>query len=352
METLERLFLIIAAALRGWFRDLGASPGLEHVLMVLVYLIAILGIIVMNVIALVYLERKISAYFQMRLGPNRFGPRGTLQTVADAIKLLTKEDIIPAAADRWVFLLAPILIFVPTIMVYAIIPWGEGMIAVDLNIGILYFFAIASTSTICLLMAGWGSNNKYSLMGGMRSVAQMISYEIPLVFSVVGVIMIVGSLKMTDIVAAQKDIWFIILQPVAFLIYFIAGCAELNRAPFDLPEGEQEIIAGPTTEYSGMRWALFYLAEYTNLVASSAIMTALFLGGGHGPWLPSWLWFIIKVYFMIWVFMWVRWTWVRIRIDQLMKFNWKVLIPVSLANIFLTGVGIYVYHYLQKMMGW
>lgn len=344
----ENIFVGIAAWFRQWIAALGLGPAASQVLLVLLYLVGILIFVFANVIYLVYLERKISAYMQQRLGPNRVGPRGLLQCVIDAIKLLGKEDIIPAAADRWVFVLAAILVFVPTVMVYAVIPFGKGMIAVDLNIGVFYFIAISSTATIAFLMAGWGSNNKYSLLGGMRTVAQMVSYEIPMVFSLLGVIMLAGSLRMSDIVAAQKDMWFVVLQPVAFITYFIAATAELNRGPFDLPEGEQEIIAGPFTEYTGMRYALFFLAEYANLVSVSAIAATLFLGGWQGPWLPSWLWFVLKVYFMIFLFMWARWTFPRVRVDHLMHLNWKFLLPVSLVNILLTGVGVKLFQF----MGW
>lgn len=233
-------------------------------------------------------------------------------------------------------------------MLYAVLPLGNNMAVVDLNVGLFYFISLASLSTICLLMAGWGSNNKWSLLGAMRSVAQMISYEIPLVFSLLGVVMIAGSLNLTDIVTAQNRVWFIILQPVAFIIYFIAATAELNRGPFDMPEAEQELTAGAYTEYTGMRWALFFLAEYTNLVAVSVLAATLFLGGGHGPWLPSWLWIIIKTYLIMLVFMWMKWTFPRIRMDHLLSFSWKVLIPVSLANILVTGAGIELF----RWMGW
>ncbi|GAW92852.1 NADH-quinone oxidoreductase subunit NuoH [Calderihabitans maritimus] len=351
MEKLNYLFVDLAQSLRSWFAGMGLSPFAIDMLVVLVAVVGIITFVLLNVLYLVYLERKISAYFQDRLGPNRVGPRGLLQTTMDVLKLIGKEDIRPTVADRWVFFLAPVIVFVPAVMMYAVVPFGEGMIAVDLNIGIFYFIAISSTTTIAFLMAGWGSNNKYSLLGGMRTVAQMVSYEIPLVFSLLGVIMLTGSLKMSDIVAAQKDMWFIVLQPVAFLIFFIAATAELNRGPFDLPEGEQEIIAGPHTEYSGMKFAMFFLAEYANLVSVSAIAVTLFLGGWRGPWLPSWLWFLIKLYGMILLFMWVRWTYPRIRIDHLMHLNWKFLLPLSFVNILVTGVGIKLYQWYQAM-GW
>ncbi|OIQ59849.1 NADH-quinone oxidoreductase subunit H [Moorella thermoacetica] len=342
--TVEGIFTGIAAYLRGFLA--GAPPWVVTLAMGVLYLIGVLAFIFLNALYLIYLERKISAYMQQRIGPNRLGPHGLLQSVADAVKLLGKEDIIPRGADRWVFIIAPILIFIPATMLYAVIPFGKGMVPADLNIGVFYFLAVASTTTIAILMGGWGSNNKYALLGSMRCVAQMVSYEIPLTFSILGVIMLAGSLQTSQIVAAQGKVWYILLQPLAFIIYFVAATAEVNRAPFDLVEGEQEIIAGPYIEYTGMRYALFYLSEYANLVSVSALAVTLFLGGWQGPWLPSWLWFLIKVYIMIFIFMWVRWTFPRIRIDHLLSFNWKVLLPLSLANILVTGVGIKIYQLL------
>ncbi|MHB1420944.1 MAG: NADH-quinone oxidoreductase subunit NuoH [Bacillota bacterium] len=343
---MENLFVNISGAIRSWLQTVGLSLTGTQVIIVLVWAAAILVFILLNVLYLGYLERKLGAFFQQRPGPNRVGPRGLLQLPMDVLKLFGKEDIIPRAADRWVFRIAAIAMFVPTLMLFVVVPFGNRMIAADLNIGIFYFIAISSTTTIAVIMAGWGSNNKYSLLGGMRMVAQMVSYEIPLVLSLLGVVMLTGSMRMTDIIASQKHLWYIVLQPVAFIIYLIAATAELNRGPFDLPEGEQEIVAGPFTEYSGFRWALFTLAEYGNLVSVSAIAVTLFLGGWQGPWLPSWLWFIIKVYGMIFIFMWFKWTFPRIRIDHLMHLNWKFLLPISLVNIFATGVGIKVYQWL------
>lgn len=346
MEKLN-VFVSIAAFFRNWLQGLEVSAVITDIGMALVYFVAALIFVLLNALILVWMERKVAAGFQERRGPNRIGIFGLLQTMNDTVKLLGKEDITPRAADKLIFKLAPVLVFTTATMLYAVIPFGNGMAAIDINVGLFYFLAISSTTTIALLMAGWGSNNKYSLLGGMRSVAQMISYEIPLVFSVLGVVMLVGSLNLSDIVAAQKHTWFILLQPVAFLIFFISGTAELNRAPFDLPEGEQEIVAGFHTEYTGMKFALFFLAEYANLVSISALCATLFLGGWQGPFLPSWVWFIGKTYFMIFVFMWVRWTFPRIRIDKMMKFNWKFLLPLSIANILVTGIGIKLYQYYQ-----
>lgn len=313
--------------------------------MILFYFIAALGFVLVNVIFLVYMERRVAGFFQERVGPNRVGPFGLLQTVNDTVKLLGKESIIPKAADKMVFKIAPIAIFAASIMLYAVIPYGKGLTVTNLNVGLFYFIAISSIATIAILMAGWGSNNKYSLLGGMRTVAQMISYELPLIISTIGVVMISGSLNLSDIIGAQNKIWFILVQPLAFIIFLIAGTAELNRGPFDLPEAEQELIGGYHTEYTGIRFSLFFLAEYANLLSVSALAATLFLGGWHGPFLPSWMWFIIKVYLMVFVFMWIRWTFPRIRIDHMMKFNWKYLLPLSIANILLTGIGIKIYQY-------
>ncbi|NLC06687.1 MAG: NADH-quinone oxidoreductase subunit NuoH [Syntrophomonadaceae bacterium] len=347
MELLERLFVNIAGLARTLMAGWSLPNSIIELVVLILGIIAIIGLIIVDAIILVWLERKIAGFIQERPGPNRLGPAGVFQTIADTFKLLGKEDVIPRSADRWVFRLAPPLVFVPAIMLYAVIPFGKDMVPVDLNVGLFYCFSIASLGTMSFLMAGWGSHNKYSLLGGMRTVAQMISYEIPLLLSVLGVVMIVGSLNLSDIVAAQKNVWFIIIQPVAFIIYLIAATAELNRGPFDLPEGEQELVAGVYTEFSGMRWALFFLAEYTNMVATAAIAVTLFFGGWHGPWLPSWMWFFLKVYLIIFFFMVIKWTYPRIRVDHLMHFGWKFLIPLSLANLLLTGVGIEIYRFMR-----
>lgn len=349
---LENLFVNIADRLRDVLESAGVPALWSDVSLLVVKLVAILVFILLNALWLVLMERKVAAYMQARIGPNRVGPKGLLQTVADIGKLISKEIVIPKSVDKVLFLLAPVLIFVPPFMIFAVIPFGENMAALDLNIGLFYVFALASISTIFFWMGGWSSNNKYSLIGAMRVVAQMVSYELPLVLSVLGVIMLVGSMNLSEIIKAQQNTWFIFTQPIAFLIYFVAAVAECNRVPFDLVEGESEIVNGPYTEYSGMGFAMFFLAEYANIMVISAMATILFLGGWLAPFgltfIPSWLWFFIKMYIMIFVVMWLRWTYPRIRVDQLMGFGWKVLVPLSLANIFVTGIGMYIY----RAIGW
>ncbi|WP_341479010.1 NADH-quinone oxidoreductase subunit NuoH [Heliobacterium chlorum] len=349
----SNIFMLISSFLRSLLSPLLGNDATD----MSIYVVGLVGVIIVvftNAVILVLMERKVAGFMQSRLGPNRVGPWGILQTVADTLKLLSKEDYQPREVDKWVWALAPALLFIPALGAYAVIPFDNQAVPVDLNIGIFYFIALSSLSTLPFLMAGWGSNNKYSMLGGMRAVAQMISYEIPLIFSILGVIMLVGSLQMSSIVEAQSKVWFVLLQPVAFVIYVIAATAETNRTPFDLVECEGEIVAGPFTEYSGMRWSMFFLAEYANLFAVSAIATTLFLGGWQPlplpgalgdilHFIPGWIWFAAKTYFMIFVFMWFRWTFPRFRMDQLMSFGWKVLLPLSLANILITGVGIYFY---------
>lgn len=349
---MENLFTNIAGWLRAMLENAGLPPVIADGALILVKLVAILLFIVVNALWLVYMERKVAAYIQCRPGPNRVGPKGLLQTTADIGKLMSKEVIIPKNVDKKLFFLAPILVFTPPLMVFLVVPFGDNMAVVDMNIGVFYFFAVASLSTIIFWMAGWASNNKYSLLGGMRVVAQMVSYEIPLLLSILGVIMIAGSLNMSEIIRSQENVWFIFTQPVAFLIYFIAAVAECNRAPFDLMESESELVAGPLTEYSGMAFALFFLAEYANVVLIAFMAATLFLGGWLAPFgwtfLPGWLWMFLKVYLVIFVVMWIRWTYPRIRVDHLMNLGWKVLIPLSLANIFITGLASKIF----EQMGW
>lgn len=312
---------------------------LDFILAVLISL-AILGFIAGSAMFLIWWERKVSAHIQSRLGPMRVGWHGVLQSVADTIKLLLKENIVPTGVDKLVWWLAPFFVVVPCVMVFVAIPFGKSLIVKDLNVGILYIMAVSSVGVIGIFMAGWGSNNKYSLLGGMRSAAQIISYELPLLLSVIVVAMHAGSLSMQKIVAAQSGYWYV-LHPnmlVAFVIYMISATAEVNRVPFDIPEAESELVAGFHTEYSGMKFAMFFIGEYTNVFVVSAIATTLFLGGWHGPILPPAVWFLIKTYGIITVLMWVRWTFPRLRVDQLMGFAWKVLTPVSFLNLAVTGL--------------
>jgi NADH-quinone oxidoreductase subunit H len=302
----------------------------------LVFAVLILAFVLIMIMVFIYMERKIIGRFQIRYGPNQAGPRGILQPVADAIKVLLKEDIVPAKGDKWVHFLAPIVPFVAALMIFAVVPFQDGAALVDLNIGILYIVAISSLSVVGIFMAGWGSNNKFSLLSAMRTVAQMVSYEVPLLLSIAGVIIITGSLSMSQIVEAQS-IPFILLQPLGFLIYFLCAASEINRAPFDLLEAESEIIAGFHTEYSGMKFALFYLGEYGHALAVATITTTLFLGGWAGPILPPFLWFLIKVVLVFGLLLWTRATLPRLRVDQLMGFAWKFLLPLALVNLFLTG---------------
>ncbi|MBI3313427.1 MAG: NADH-quinone oxidoreductase subunit NuoH [Candidatus Omnitrophica bacterium] len=312
-------------------------------IMISITAIAILGPVTMMYLTL--LERKVIGRMQNRIGPNRVGKWGLLQPLADGVKMLTKEDIVPRDADPILHFAAPILIVIPALLVFAVIPFGRGMTPVDLNVGLLYFIAISSTTTIAIFLASWGSRNKFSLLGGMRSVAQMISYEVPMVLSVVPVIIITGSLSTNAIVEAQAGRWFVTTPWgfFAFLIFFLCGVAECNRSPFDLPEAESEIVAGFHTEYSGMKFALFYMAEFMNSFTVSGLAATLFLGGWQGPaFLPSWLWFFIKTYALIFIMIWFRGTLPRFRVDQLMGLAWKFLLPFTLVNIVATGVWYFI----------
>jgi NADH-quinone oxidoreductase subunit H len=296
----------------------------------------------------VLLERKISGWIQSRLGPKHVGPQGLLQTIADTIKLLHKENIVPRNADATIFASAVVVVPLAALLDYVVIPFGTTragpLIFRDLNIGVLYFAATSSLVVVGILMAGWGSNNKYALIGGLRSAAQMVSYEIPIGLALITVAMLAGSLSTVSIVNAQRTVWFGVIQPVAFLIFLISATAEVNRVPFDLVEAESELVAGYFSEYSGMRFALFQLGEYGEMFAMAAMAVTLFLGGWRGPVLPPVLWFVIKLYALIFVFMWVRWTFPRFRIDQLLNFSWKVLIPVALVNLVVTAYVVMVLH--------
>ncbi|MDP8922076.1 MAG: NADH-quinone oxidoreductase subunit NuoH [Chloroflexota bacterium] len=308
----------------------------------------LVGVISVIVMLLVWLERKIIARMQDRYGPNRVGPFGLLQSVADAVKLLSKEDVIPARVDKPLFILAPILVLAASLMVWAVIPWSPGVVPADINVGVLFILAMGSLPVIGVIMAGWGSNNKYAMLGGMRSAAQLISYEIPGVLAALVPVMLAGTMSLQGIVDAQGGWWFLFTPwgLIAFILFVIAGTAETNRTPFDLIEAESELAAGFHTEYSGMRFALFFLAEYANVFAVSAIGAVLFLGGWHGPlpFLPSFgpgiVWFLAKVFVMVFIFMWIRSTLPRLRYDQLMNFAWKRMLPLALLNIGLTAIWI------------
>jgi NADH-quinone oxidoreductase subunit H len=304
----------------------------------LVGLLIIAAIMPLNVAFLVLVERKVAGHIQLRPGPMEVGPHGILQTLIDAVKLLGKELVTPQATDRAIFFFAPIIVVAPAFVGFVPLPFSPTMQIKDINVGFLLILAFSSISVISILMAGWSSNNKYSLIGAVRSVAQNVAYEIPLLLSTMSVVIMTNTVKMGDIVQAQSSIWFIFLQPVAALIFFVSTIAETNRAPFDLVEAESELVSGFHTEYTGMRFSLFFLAEYTNMVIASAMFTTLFLGGWYGPFLPGMVWFLIKTYFLIFVVMWARWTYPRIRFDQLMNFAWKIMIPVALVNLLLTAL--------------
>ncbi|MDD9271960.1 NADH-quinone oxidoreductase subunit NuoH [Paenibacillus sp. GCM10023248] len=294
----------------------------------------------------IYFERKVIGWMQLRIGPNRTGPLGLLQSVADVFKLLIKEDTIPKKAERELFILAPIITFIPSFTIIAAIPFSDRMFNANLNAGLLYYVALTGISTIGIILGGWASNNKYALLGGMRSAAQMISYEVPLVISVIGVIMMTGSLNLHTIVDHQAGgfwHWNFIPQILGFIIFAIAGVSELNRTPFDLPEAESELVAGYHVEYSGFRFAFFMLSEYVYVFIIASLTALIFLGGWHAPFpfldfIPGIIWFLLKFSFVVFVLFWLRATLPRVRIDQLMGFGWKVLLPLALVNMLVTAI--------------
>jgi len=293
---------------------------------------------------LTFAERKVAGHIQARTGPNRVGPFGLLQPIADVLKLFFKEEFIPAGANKVVFHIAPMLAVIPALVTFSVVPMGPNFTVTDLNVGLLLFLAMSSLGVYSITLAGWSSNNKYALLGGLRSSAQMISYELAMGLSTVGVLMLAGSLSLVDIVHAQQRYWFIVQQPLAFIIFLITAFAETNRAPFDLPEAEAELVAGFHTEYSSMKWGLFFLGEYANMITISSIAVTLFLGGWNGPWLPEplkFLWYFAKLAALLFFFMWVRWTFPRLRYDQLMQLGWKVLLPLALLNVMVTAVGLW-----------
>ena len=333
---------------------------IETVILAVVQIAAVMGVVLLSVAYMTYAERKVLSFMQDRLGPMEVGPYGLLQPIADGLKLFFKEDIIPSGANKIIFAIAPVICLVPALIGFAVIPFNEetfifgqsvGVIA-DLNVGLLYIFAFASVGAYGVILGGWASNSKYALLGGLRSGAQIISYELAMGFSIVGVLLLSESLSLRSITMAQDGglwNWHIFVQPVAFVCFMIAAVAETNRLPFDMPEAESELVAGFFTEYSGMRFSLFFLAEYANMILVCCLASILFLGGYEAPFeflnfIPGFAWLFIKTWSLLFFFIWIRGTFPRVRFDQLMTFGWKVLIPVTLGNLLVTALGVYIYN--------
>lgn len=317
----------IAAQVNSWLN------GLWTLIIGIIVLAALLGLTT----GMIWIERRLLAGFQDRIGPNRVGPQGLFQPIADIIKLFLKEDWIPPFADKLVYVIAPAIIAISVLIAFAVVPIIPGVVVSDANVGLLFFLGMTSLGVYSIALAGWGSNSKYSLIGGMRGAAQMISYELPMALAMVSVVMLAGSFRLIDVVNAQHSLWFCAQQPLAFVIFTIAGVAEARRTPFDLPEADSEIVAGYHTEYSSMKFALFFMGEYLDLILISAMVTVLFLGGWQGPLLPPVIWFLIKMGAIIFLFIWLRAVLPRFRFDQLMSFGWKWLLPISILNIIVTG---------------
>ncbi|WP_462326583.1 NADH-quinone oxidoreductase subunit NuoH [Desulfobaculum sp.] len=316
----------------------GIPLPLFQIVVGLVLLAAFVGV---NAVLLVWMERKVAGHFQRRPGPFEVGPHGLLQTVADAVKLIAKQLFVPEGADRWLFWAAPFLAFLPVFVTLLPIPWGDMLVVQKANLGILLILAFAGIGVLSLCLAGWASNNKWSLLGAARAVAQSVAYEIPMLLAILSVVLMTGTLNLSEVVEAQGSWpwqWLAASQPLAFVIYFTCAVAETNRAPFDLPEAESELTAGFHTEYSGMGFGLFFLAEYANMIVVSGVAAALFLGGWRGPGMDGVWWFLIKVYALIFVMMWFRWTYPRVRFDQLLNLAWKWLIPLAIINLLVTAV--------------
>lgn len=321
---------------------------------ILFFILLITIPLLLSVAYLTYAERKVIGYIQVRLGPNRVGPKGLLQPIADAVKLMFKEIILPASSDRFLFIIAPILSLAPALAAWAVMPFSDGMVLADINIGLLYILAMTSIGVYGIILAGWASNSKYAFLGAMRSAAQVVSYEIAMGFTLVGVLMSAGSLNLTEIVHAQQGSilhWYWLPLFPLFIVYFISAVAETNRAPFDVAEGESEIVAGFHVEYSGMLFAVFFLAEYANMILVSALAALMFLGGWLSPFqgtfleplfvfIPGIVWFVFKTCLFLFVFLWLRATFPRYRYDQIMRLGWKVFIPVTLVWIILVGLAV------------
>ena len=315
--------------------------GIIDVAWMVVSLLAMFSILSFIVLSLTWLERKALGRLQLRLGPTRTGPMGLLQPLADAVKLILKEDIVPTASDKAIFWIAPVIVVISAFMIWVTIPASQGLVLRNLELGLLYIIAFAVVGILGLVLAGWGSANKYGVLGGLRSAAQLISYEIPVILVVVAVAMLAQSLDLTVIVNAQSKLPYIVLMPLGIVVFFIAGLAEVGRTPFDIYHAESEVVGGPFVEYSGAHWAVFFLAEYINTFAIAALTTLLFLGGWLGPFLPGILWFLIKVYAVILVIFWIRGTFPRLRMDQLMAFAWKTMVPLSFYLIVVTAIYLY-----------
>jgi NADH-quinone oxidoreductase subunit H len=314
--------------------------GLLEVGMMLLHVMIVVAVLFLMPIPLTWVERKIAGHMQQRMGPMRVGWHGMLQPVADSIKLIAKEDTIPDQADRLLFKIAPIIALVPPFAVFVAIPFADSLYLSDMNVGVLYILAVGGLEIYGVIFGGWAANSKYALLGSMRTCAQLISYEIPMGFAIIGVMMLSQSMNLSDIVNAQADTWNIVYQPIGFFVFFVAGLAEAQRIPFDMAEAEGDLGAGFHTEYSGMRFSYYMISEYLVMLTISVLCVILFFGGWHGvlvP-LPALLWFSLKVGFFVYVFMWIRFTFPRYRYDQLMSIGWKVLLPLSLANILVTGL--------------
>src|SRR5688572_21029872 len=307
---------------------------MQHIWIVLGVLFVLLNIAA----GLIWVERRMLALWQDRLGPNRAGPLGVLIVLADTLKLFFKEDWIPPFADKWVFILAPAIVVASVLMSFVIIPFAPGIVVADLNIGVIFFLAMSSIGVYSIVLGGWASNNKYALLGALRGASQMIAYEVFMGLSLMGVVMLSGSFNLGDIVAAQKNLWFVVTQPVGFVIFFIAGIAETHRLPFDIPEAESELIAGFHSEYSGMKFGMFFVGEYLGIMLISSMVTCLFFGGWLGPdFLPPVVWFLIKMFAFIFLFILLRASLPRPRYDQMMEFGWKILLPLTLINVVVTA---------------
>ncbi len=320
---------------------LAIGYGGEDVALLLGKALALLSILSVVVLSLTWVERKALARIQQRMGPMRVGPYGLLQPIADGLKLLIKEDIMPAWVDRPIYWMAPLAVFVPSFMVWLTMPFSSSLVLRDMELGLLYVLAMSVLSIIGLIMAGWGSANKYGVIGGLRSAAQLISYEIPLIVIAITIAMMAGTLNLTEIATGQGNTWYVLMQPLALVIFLLAGLAEVGRSPFDIFQAESEVVGGPFIEYSGAHWSIFFLGEYINTFLVAALITIFFLGGWSGPLLPEVAWFLIKCYSVILVMFWLRGTMPRLRIDQLMAFGWQGLVPLSFLNFLMVAFAMF-----------